>query len=71
MTIRVYVADSPDFGPVVTEVKGIRGGREWLATEIERALAYHADGTIGVQWSDVDIPHSLRSKIVVSQSLDA
>jgi hypothetical protein len=68
MTIRVYVADSPDFGPVVTEVKGIRGGQEWVATEIERALAYHADGTIGVQWPEVDIPHSLRSKIVVSQS---
>jgi hypothetical protein len=38
MTIRVYVADSPDFGPVVTEVKGIRGGREWLATGIGRSI---------------------------------
>jgi hypothetical protein len=48
--VKVYVDDSPFVGPVVTEVKGIRGGREWVANEIEGALAYHPDGTIGVHW---------------------
>ena len=49
VTVKVFVTDSPDFGLVVTdEVKGIRGGREWVTNEIESTLAYHADGTVGV-----------------------
>jgi len=30
--VKIYVANGPDFRPVVTEVKGIRGGCEWVAT---------------------------------------
>ena len=67
--VKVYVADGEDFGPVVTEVKGIRGGREWVANEIQDALAYGADGSIRVRWEEVDIPASLRRRIVVSHSL--
>ena len=48
--VKVYVADGPDFGPVVIEVKGIRGGREWVANEIQDALAYDPDGPIRVRW---------------------
>jgi hypothetical protein len=69
--VKVYVDDSPFVGPVVTEVKGIRGGSEWVANEIEGALAYHPDGTIGVRWEEVDIPASLRRKVVVIQGTQA
>ena len=67
--VKVYVADGDDFGPVVTQVKGIRGGREWVANEIQDALAYDLDGSIRVRWEEVDIPASLRRRIVVSHSL--
>jgi len=67
--VKVYFADGPDFGPVVTEVKGIRGGREWVANEIQDALAYDPDGSIRVRWEEVDIPASLRRRNLVSQHL--
>ena len=44
--VKVYVADGEDFGPVVTEVKGIRGGREWVANETQDALAYGPDDSV-------------------------
>ena len=31
---------------MVTEVKGIRGGRERVANELEQALAYGLDGSV-------------------------
>ena len=37
--VRVSVSDSP-LGPVVTEVKGLRGGSEWVANEIQQALLH-------------------------------
>jgi hypothetical protein len=53
---------------MVTEVKGIQKGQEWVANEVERALAYTPDGSVSVRWAEVDIPDSLRKRIVVSQS---
>ena len=35
----VRVEDS-SMGPVVTEVKGLRGGSEWVLNEIQGALSY-------------------------------
>ncbi len=62
--VRVSVSDS-SLGPVVTEVKGLRGGSEWVANEIQGALCYDHTGLPTVRWSDTDIPGSLRHKIVV------
>ena len=45
--VRVSVSDS-SMGPVVTEVKGLRGGSEWRANEMEGVPAYHVDGEIRV-----------------------
>ena len=63
--VKVYVVDGPDFGPVITEVKGIRGGREWVANEVQAALCYTPGGIPHVDWASTDIPDSLRRKIVV------
>lgn len=65
--VRVYVSDSA-LGPVVTEVKGLRGGSEWVANEIQGALAYDHTGIPTVRWEETDIPASLRRNIVVSIS---
>ena len=65
--VRVSVSDS-SLGPVVTEVKGLRGGSEWVANEIQQALAYDHTGIPTVRWSETDIPASLRRKVVVSIS---
>jgi hypothetical protein len=61
--VKVYVADGPDFGPVVTEVKGVRGGREWVANEIQDALAYNLDGSVRVRWEE----HYARHQIPLGQ----
>jgi hypothetical protein len=67
VAIKVWVASGYD-SPVVTEVKGIRGGREWVAGEVERNLAYRPeDGTLSVRWSETDLPDSLRRKVVIVQ----
>ena len=66
--VRVSVSDS-SLGPVVTEVKGLRGGAEWVANAIQGALAYDHTGIPTVRWSETDIPDSLRHKIVVRISL--
>jgi hypothetical protein len=42
--VKVYVADGEDFG------QGIRGGRKWVANEIQDALAYGLDGSIRFRW---------------------
>jgi hypothetical protein len=47
---KVTVADGPDFGLVVTEVKGMRGGCEWVTNEIQEALVYDLDGSVRVRW---------------------
>jgi hypothetical protein len=62
--VRVSVSDS-SLGPVVTEVKGLRGGSEWVANEIQGALAYDHTGIPTVRWAETDIPASLRRNIVV------
>ena len=62
--ISVQVEDSC-MGPVVTEVKGLRGGSEWVANAIQGALAYDHTGIPTVRWADTDIPASLRRKLVV------
>ncbi len=49
--VRVSVSDS-SLGPVVTEVKGLRGGAEWVANEIQQALAYDPTGVPTVRWGD-------------------
>ena len=48
--VKVYVAGGPDVGPVVTEVKAMRGVREWVANEIQDALAYDPDGSGRARW---------------------
>ena len=62
--ISVRVEDS-SMGPVVTEVKGLRGGAEWVLNEIQGALSYDHTGIPTVRWADTDIPASLRRKLVV------
>jgi hypothetical protein len=62
--ISVQVEDSC-MGPIVTEVKGLRGGSEWVANSIQGALAYDHTGIPTVRWADTDIPASLRRKLVV------
>jgi hypothetical protein len=62
--ISVQVEDS-SMGPVVTEVKGLRGGSEWVANATQVALAYDHTGIPTVRWSETDIPDSLRHRIVV------
>jgi hypothetical protein len=66
--VRVSVSDSL-MGPVVTEVKGLRGGAEWVANEIQQALAYDPTGIPTVRWAETGIPSSLRKKLVVRISL--
>ena len=62
--ISVHVADSPA-GPVVTHIKGLRGGSEWVLNAIQGALSYDHTGIPTVRWADTDIPASLRRNIVV------
>ena len=62
--VSVAVTDS-SLGPVVSEVKGLRGGSEWVANEIQGALAYDHTGIPTVRWAETDIPASLRRNIVV------
>ena len=62
--VRVSVSDSA-MGPVVTEVKGLRGGSEWVLNEIQGALSYDHTGIPTVRWADTGIPPSLRRKLVV------
>ena len=65
--LRVSVSDSP-VGPVVTEVKGLRGGSEWVLNEIQGALAYDPMGLLTVGWGETDLPPTLRREVVVSIS---
>ena len=67
--VRVRVEDNALLGPVVTEVKGLRGGVEWIANAIQAALVYDSSGYLTVRWEEADIPASLRKHIVVSQSM--
>lgn len=69
MAIKVYVGDSVMDGPTVTYVKGLRGGRQWLADEIKKNLAYHPDGTLTVRWENTDVPDSLRRLVTIVQDL--
>jgi hypothetical protein len=64
--VKVYVTKLFD-SPWVAEVKGLRGGSEWVANEIQGAL----DQDLNVQWRKVDIPASLRRRIVVVQEATA
>ena len=65
--VRVSVSDS-SMGPVVTEVKGLRGGSEWVLNEIQQALAHDPMGLPTVRWGETDIPAALRREVVVSIS---
>ena len=65
--VRVCVSDS-SMGPVVTEVVGLRGGSEWVANEIQQALAHDPMGLPTVRWGETDIPAALRRELVVSIS---
>ena len=62
--ISVQVEDS-SMGPVVTHIKGLRGGSEWVLNAIQGALSYDHTGIPTVRWADTDIPASLRRKLVV------
>lgn len=64
--VKVYVGETMT-GLGVHEIKGIRGGREWLAAEIEKCLAWRADMTIGLRWEELDVPVSLKKRLVVIQ----
>ena len=65
--VRVSVSDS-SLEPVVTEVRGLRGGSEWVANEIQQALAHDPMGLPTVGWGETDIPPALRREVVVSIS---
>ena len=41
--VRVCISEG-SLGPVVTEVKRLRGGAEWVADEIQQAIAYDPVG---------------------------
>jgi hypothetical protein len=41
---------SVESGSKVTGVKGMCGGREWVANKIQDALAYDLDGATRVRW---------------------
>ena len=64
--VRIYVEDNELYGPCVTEVKGIRGGAEWLSNAIQSALCYDTTGHLTVRWAEANIPSALRKHIVVS-----
>jgi len=64
--VRVFVEDNALYGPVVTEVKGLRGGAEWLSSAIQNALCYDCTGHLTVRWQEANIPGALRKHIVVS-----
>ena len=66
--ISVQVEDS-SMGPVVTQVKGLRGGSEWVLNAIQGALSYDHTGIPTVRWAETGIPSSLRKKLVVRISL--
>jgi len=66
--VKVFVSESEMIGPAVTDVKGIRGGREWVARSIQAALSYLPDGQLSIRWNETGIPSSLRKRIVVVYS---
>jgi hypothetical protein len=65
--VKVYVTDGL-YGPMVLEVRGLRGGREWLGRAIQDNLAYLPDGSLSVYWSETGIPDSLRKRVCLVQA---
>jgi len=63
--IKIFAEDNEIFGPVVTDIKGLKKGAEWVMSEIQSALAYMPDGSLTVNWASTDLPGSLRRRLVV------
>lgn len=67
--VKIYVEDHPTVGPVVTDLKGIRGGYEWLFKQAQQNLCYHPSGGLTVDWQATDVPASLVKQVIICQRI--
>ena len=65
--VKVYIEDNELFGPTVINIKGLRKGSETICRAIEQSLRYTIDGLLSVDWESVDLPASLKRRLVIVQ----